>query len=221
MINKVLVVEDHESVNVSLQRTLTELGIVEVDHAYYCDEAHRKVNVALQRGQSYDLLITDLSFDDDGSEQKITDGESLIPAVRNVQPDLKIIVFSAKNNPAVIKKLIEKHAIDGYVLKGRNDAKELLTAITEVSRNQLYFPRSFQQMMKQNNAFDFTDFDLAIIRLLAEGVPQKDIPAHLQKNNFRPSSLSSVEKRLNKMREELNCTKNEQLIASCKDIGIL
>ncbi|WP_143305143.1 DNA-binding response regulator [Chitinophaga vietnamensis] len=217
MISKVLVAEDHEIVNVSLQRTLEGLGIVEIDHAYYCDDALKKVQVALQRGRSYDLLITDLCFDDDGSAQQITDGSSLIAAVRKVQPDLKIIVFSVKCDASVI----EKHHVDGYVLKARNDAKDLLKAIEAVSKNQSYFPRSLRQMIRQKNAYDFTPCDLAIITLLAEGVAQKDIPAHLQKDNIRPSSLSSVEKRLNKMREELNCSKNEQLIIACKEIGIL
>jgi two-component system capsular synthesis response regulator RcsB len=50
---------------------------------------------------------------------------------------------------------------------------------------------------------------------------QKEIPAYLQENNIRPSGLSSIEKRLNLMKEVLDFSKNEQLVAYCKDFGII
>jgi two-component system capsular synthesis response regulator RcsB len=43
----------------------------------------------------------------------------------------------------------------------------------------------------------------------------------LQENQIKPSGLSSLEKRLNHIREVLNFSNNEQLIAYCKDMGIV
>jgi hypothetical protein len=57
--------------------------------------------------------------------------------------------------------------------------------------------------------------------LLSNGVLQKDIPNHLQEKKIKPSGLSSVEKRLNYMKEVLSFKNNEQLIAFCKDIGVI
>jgi two-component system capsular synthesis response regulator RcsB len=56
---------------------------------------------------------------------------------------------------------------------------------------------------------------------LSKGMLQKDIPGYLLKHQIKPYGLSSVEKRLNYMKEALNFTKNEQLVAFCKDIGVI
>lgn len=221
MIRKVLIAEDHESVNISLQKTLEELGITEVDYVYYCDDAFAKIQLNKQLHQTYDLLITDLSFEDDGRMQKITDGKSLIEAARTIQPDLRILVFSANREATTIEILDKTLEVDGFVRKARNDAKELREAINKIANNQRHFPRHLLDLVKQKNAHDFTSFDITIISLLAQGVLQKDIPVYLQRKNIKPAGLSSVEKRLNLIRETFDFSKNEQLVAYCKDMGII
>jgi DNA-binding NarL/FixJ family response regulator len=221
MIKRVLIAEDHESANISVQKTLEGLDIVNIDYVYYCDDALDKIRKTNRTDRSYDLLITDLYFEEDHRVQKVTGGMALIHAVKQEQPDLKIIVFSAENKAAVIEMLIDQYGIDGYVRKARNDAKELKQAIEQVSRNQQYFPRHVMQMLKQKNAYEFSEFDITIISLLASGVRQKDIPSYLQQHQIKPSGLSSVEKRLNQMKEVLEFSQNEQLIAFCKDMGII
>lgn len=221
MITKVLIAEDQESANISVQKTLEELGITNIDYAFYCDDALDKIARAAKSDQSFDLLITDLHFEPDYRVQTIIGGADLITAVRQIQPDLKILVFSAENKPATIEILFEQLSIDGYVRKARNDAKELKQAIGQISQHQRYFPRHVMQLIKHKNTYEFTEFDITIISLLAQGMLQKDIPAYLQKNQIRPSGLSSIEKRLNYMKETLDFSKNEQLVAFCKDMGII
>ena len=63
MIKKVLIAEDHESANISVQKTLDEMGILDPDYVYYCDDALVRVQKAMEAGEPYDLLITDLYFD--------------------------------------------------------------------------------------------------------------------------------------------------------------
>jgi hypothetical protein len=110
---------------------------------------------------------------------------------------------------------------DGYVRKARNDAKELREAIEKIANNQRHFPRYLMDLVKRKNAHDFTRFDIAVISLLAQGTLQKDIPAQLQKNGIKPSGLSSIEKRLNLMKEIFDFSKNEQLVIYCKDMGVI
>jgi|SRR5882724_2268890 len=221
MIKKVLIAEDHESANISVQKTLEEMGIVHADYVYYCDDALVRIQKGNQDGQPYDLLITDLYFDKDHLIQKIDGGTALIAAAREIQPDLLVLVFSAEGKAAIIETLFSAQNIDGYVRKGRNDAKELKVAIGQIAQNQPYFPRHWVQLLKQKNVHDFTRFDITIISLLSGGMRQKDIPAYLQQNKIRPSGLSSVEKRLSYMREVLNFSNNERLVAYCKDMGIV
>jgi two-component system capsular synthesis response regulator RcsB len=221
MIKKVLIAEDHQSANLSLQKTLEELGINDLDYVYYCDDALIKIRKAVHTNQPYDLLITDLGFDDNGEKQQLTGGEALIAAARAVQPHLTILVFSAENKPAVIDHLYNKLEIDGYVRKARNDIKELKTAIGCIANNQRYYPRPIAELVKQKNAHEFTKLDITIIALMIDGKKLQEIPDLLKSNNLQPSSLSSVEKRLNHIKEVLDFSSNEQLVAHCVKMGIV
>jgi two-component system capsular synthesis response regulator RcsB len=221
MIDKVIIAEDHESSNLSVQKTMEELGIPQIDYVYYCDDALNKIKSAKQNGQPYDLLITDLYFEDDGSSQKIAGGIDLIKSVRELQPEIMILIFSAEHRPATIDMLFKNYEVDAYVRKARHDARELKTAMESLSKGQPYYPRSLAQLVKQSNSYEFTDFDMTIIRLLAQGYQQKEIPDYLRQRAIKPSSLSIVEKRLKQIRDELDFTKNEQVVLFCKDAGIL
>lgn len=221
MIHKVLIAEDHESANISIQRTLEELNITQVDYVYYCDDALHKITNGKQKNQPYDLLITDLSFEEDQQVQQIKSGTELIRAVREVQPDIKVLVFSADSKAATIETLFQQHQIDGYVRKARNDAKDLKAALSNLSNNQTYYPRHLVKLVNQKNSHEFTEYDITVISLLAQGVRQKQIPEFLAQKQIKPTGLSTVEKRLNHIREMLEFNNNEQLIAFCKDMGII
>ena len=221
MFKKVLIAEDHEMTNISVRRTLEELGITDAKYVYYCDHAYTWLRNAERSGEPYDLLITDIYFEEDDFTQRLTDGPALIEAARAAQPDLKVIVFSAESRPAVINSLFKTLQVDGYVRKARRDAQHLKEAIDAIANGMTYLPPDIKRAVKSNNAYEFSNFDVTIIKLLAEGTLQKDIPAFLKQQNIKPSGLSSVEKRLNQMKEALEFSKNEQLIAHCKDMGII
>lgn len=221
MILKVLIAEDHESANISVRKTLEELGITQVDHVYYCDDALQKINNSKAKNQPYDLLITDLFFEEDQQVQQITGGAELINAARQAQPELKVLVFSAESKAAVIEMLFSQQQIDGYVRKARHDSQELKSALTNLSNNQRYYPRHLAKLVNQMNSHQFTEYDIRIITLLADGTHIYKIPSILEQDKIRPSGLSSVEKRLKLIREVLGFLKNEQLVAFCKDRGII
>jgi two-component sensor histidine kinase len=71
------------------------------------------------------------------------------------------------------------------------------------------------------NRHDFTSYDLTLIKLLSQGVAQKDLSKILESKNMRPSALSSIEKRLNIIKLAYNLSGNAQLIALCKDMGLI
>ncbi|MGF1924231.1 MAG: response regulator, partial [Bacteroidia bacterium] len=180
-----------------------------------------RVRKGIKDDQPYDLLITDLSFEEDHRKQQLCDGAELIVAVKAEQPQLKVIVFSGESKTAAIDALFKELNIDGYVRKARHDAKELKLAIETIYNNKKYLSADLRQAVKEKNSYEFSEFDVTIISLLTNGTPQKDIPIYLRKNSIKPAGLSSVEKRLNLMKETLGFSKNEQLIAFCKDLGII
>lgn len=215
MIDKVIIAEDQESSNLSVQKTMEELRITQSDYVYYCDDALNRIKMASQAGLPYDVLITDLYFEDDGTLQTIADGFELIRAAREVQPGIRILVFSAEPKPAKIKSLYDDYQIDGFVRKARHDVRELKAAFEVMSKGRQYYPRALAQVIKQSKTYEFTDFDVNIIRLLSQGNQQKEIAGHLNR------SLSTIEKSLKKIRDEFGFSKNEQLVLWCKEKGLL
>lgn len=221
MIQKVLIAEDHESASISVRITLEALGINNTLFVYYCDDALSQLRRAVAGSEPFDLLITDLFFEPDHREQGLSGGTALIEAARSLQPHLKILVFSAEARPDIINNLFDREGIDGYVRKARGDAHDLQNAITRIEQNRKYKPIGLRQAIQQKNAHDFTEFDIAIVRLLFQGKKQFELPALLEALQIRPSSLSSIEKRLNLMKQSLNFSKNEQLVVFCRDMGLI
>jgi two-component system capsular synthesis response regulator RcsB len=217
MFQKVLIAEDFPSVNYSVQRTLEELGIAHniKNHVYYCDHAFSRIQKALNENEPYELLITDLSFEDDATQQKISDGISLIKAVRTLQPNLKVLVFSIENRFSVAQKLFTELNLDGYVPKGRGDSQDLQLAIEDIYKDKRHLSKNLKKVPEDEITYQFTPRDITIITQILEGATQKEISEYLEKNNITPSGLSSIEKRLNTIRRDLNFNNNQQLIAYC------
>jgi two-component system, NarL family, captular synthesis response regulator RcsB len=221
MFKKILIAEDQEMGSFSVQKTLEDLNIPNVDYVYYCDDALAKVKKSIREDNLYDLLITDLSFEEDHIKQNIKGGKELIQKVRELQPSLKVIVFSGEHKSGIIDSLFKDYQINGYVRKARNDSKELKKSIASVFINENYLSSDLKQEVKKFNSYEFSAYDITLVSLLSKGILQKNIPVHLQEKDIKPNSLSSVEKKLNSLKEDLEVTSNEQLVAFCKDIGII
>ncbi|HAO08518.1 MAG TPA: DNA-binding response regulator [Chryseobacterium sp.] len=219
MFKKVLIAEDHEVRNLGVVNALTELQIPHFDFVNYCDDALQKIKAAAT-ADSYDLLITDLSFDEDHIEQKVNSGQQLIEEVRKIQPNLKVIAFSIEKKPKIIDDLFKIHNINGFVSKGRNDGKDLRSTIKKVFSGETVIPQEILNSIR-NTSFEFTEYDVTLIELLAKGWKQGDIEKYFKENKITPDSKSAIEKRLNDLRYELGAKNNIELVVMCKDIGII
>lgn len=219
MFTKVLIAEDYESSNISVQRALDDLNIPNPKYVSYCDDAINWIKKGIEENNPFELMITDLSFEEDHRQQKIKTGQQLIDAARTLLPDLKIIIFSVNKKMSIIDNLFQKQLINGYVRKGREDVKDLKKALKTVYNNEKYL--TYDMLGKEKNAFEFSEYDILIISLLADGIFLKDIPKHLKDKDYKRSSMSAVEKRLKDIKVSLNINTTEQLIAFSKDFGII
>jgi DNA-binding NarL/FixJ family response regulator len=221
MFQKVLIAEDQQSIGISARQTVQALHIGVCDFVYYCDDAMTRIRNEKRAGQPYELLITDLSFEPGDREQRLRSGDELIAAAMQEQPGLKVLVFSVEKKPLVIKKLLDELNIDGYVSKGRKDVVELGQAIEVIAKNGRYTPDWLRRSVNQANLHEFNDFDRAVIRLLIEGKQKRELPFYLEKQGITPTSLSSVEKRLNQIRNAYDFKTDIQLLAFCLEAGVI
>lgn len=220
MFGKVLIAEDHESSNFSVRKVLEELKIPNFDQVFYCDDAFKYIKKAL-KSEPYEMLITDLSFEEDDKKQLIKNGRELIKCCREIAPELKIIVFSAEHRLGVIDLLFKELKINAFVRKARSDSQELKKAVEAVYKDQTYVSHNLKLPVKSANTLEISNYDIILLNLLSEGVLQKNIPKKLQEQDIYPNSLSSVEKRINMMKLNFAAKNTEELIAFSKNMGII
>ena len=221
MFQKVLAAEDFESASISVQKSLTDLNIAEKSFVHYCDEALALLKESIDDQSPFDLLITDLSFEEDFSKQNLNTGKELIIEARKLQPDLKILVFSGEKRPQIIKELFNDLEINGFVSKGRMDVKNLKTAISTIFDNRKYISSENLINLRKTDTIELTALEFSILQLLSEGILQKEMTEVLKSRDLKPNSLSSIEKTLNQLKETFSARNNEHLIAISKDLGVL
>lgn len=221
MFKKVLVAEDMDSINHAVAFVLKDLKIAQVDHAQYCDKAWLLAKKAIQEGKPYDLLICDLSFKPDYREEKLTSGKELIAALKLEDPQLKVIVNSIEDHPQTVRELWASGNIDAYVCKDRSGLKELKEAILNLNEGQNYNSPSIEKILNQNNVLTLNDFEINIVKYLANGFTQDEIQRELKDKNIRPSSKSAIEKRLKELRDEFRANTNPHLISIMKDLQLI
>lgn len=221
MFKKVLVSDDLGSINMGVLSNINSLGIEEVQEVQYCDDAYLKIKKAILDKAPFDLLITDLSFKADHREQRFPTGEDLIKAVRQEFPQLKIIVYSVEDRLQKVRMIMQNFEVDAYVCKGRKGLDELLQAMEAVRKNDTYLSPQVAYALSDKLDLEVDDYDIELVRLLASGMSQDEISAHFRTTNTTPSSLSSIEKRLNKLRIQFKANNAIHLVAIVKDMGLI
>lgn len=124
-LSRVLLADDHAIVREGLKMLLSTIeGIAVVGEAADGDTVER-----LLKEIKTDLLILDLGMPGVG-------GFQFIRSIRNVWPDLKILIMTANLEPRSVRASIDAGA-DGYLTKS-GDASELMAAIEAMRHDQPY-----------------------------------------------------------------------------------
>ncbi|WP_016990234.1 DUF5932 domain-containing protein [Flavobacterium sp. ACAM 123] len=222
MFTKVLIADDIDFNDVGAAQILKELDVPEIQYAKYCDEALLKIKKAHIDATPFELLISDLSFKEDHQVNKLNSGEELIAAVKQLFPNIKIIVFSIENRAHRIKLLFDELNIDGYVLKGRNTIYDLKRAIQKAYNNE---PENISpellSLLQDKTTSEIDNYDVQLIRHLSLGLSQEKMETVLKQEGISPNSISSIEKRVNKLKIYFKANNTVHLIAIAKDLGII
>ncbi|AZQ59781.1 response regulator transcription factor [Maribacter sp. MJ134] len=212
MFKKIILAEDFQGENQGIAEALREkLAIEDLQNELYCDKAFTRLKVALKNNAPYELLITDLFFEEDHVPRKLTSGSELIKAARALQPNLKIIVHSMENNPLHINTLFKEQKINGYVSKGRKGMLELINAIKEVYHNRTYVSPQLN-LTAASNIVELDDFDRAILKELAKGLTKKEVSDKFKKENRTPNSESTIDKRISRLYDEFEAKNTTNLL---------
>jgi len=221
MFKKVIVADDLISINLGIHNVLKTLKIGEVVSVQYCDDAYLKIKKSYQEQDPFDLLITDLSFKKDHRDQNYPSGEALVEALHQEFPDLKIIVYTIEDRIQRARKLVRQYGVKAYVCKGRKGLEELTEALNLVYKDQLYLSEQVAPALSKKSSLEVDDFDILIMKYLSDGLTQDQISQQLKDDNITPNSLSTIEKRLNKLRIQFKANNVIHLVAIVKDLGLI
>jgi DNA-binding NarL/FixJ family response regulator len=221
MFQKVLISDDLSSINKGVLAVLEALGIQEIKQVQYCDDAYLQIKSAIANDTPFDLFITDLSFKTDHREATYPSGESLIMQLFKESIEIKTIVYSIEDKFQRVRTLVNKNGTDAYVCKGRNGLLELSAAIESVMQGNLYLSPQVQNAITRRSPLQITDYDIELMRQLSLGKSKEQVSFWFKNNNITPSSLSSVEKRQNKLLIAFKAHNAVHLIGIVKDLGLI
>lgn len=221
MFSKVLIADDLGSINQGVTSVLKSLKINNTTQVQYCDDAYLQIKKGLKEQEPFELLITDLSFKIDYRSQKLTSGDALIDCISKEHSELPIIVYSVEDRLQRVKRILATKNVVGYVNKGRKGLNELTEAIKFAQKSNTYVSPELKDALEANNHLDFSDYDIAILSRLADGLSQTEISKDFNKLNIKPASLSALEKRLSILKIEFKVNNSIHLIAVAKDLGLI
>jgi two-component system capsular synthesis response regulator RcsB len=222
MFHKVLVAEDLDSISITVGQVLKELSVSKIHHSKYCDDALLKIKKAQLENVPYELLISDLSFKADSRKTKLKSGEELIEAVKQIQPNIKIVVFSIEDKSFRIKSLFNNLGINAYVSKGRESIPELKKAIQDIfSGDTKIISPELSNILVNKALIEIEMYDIDILKLLSLGYTLDEISCSFKTKGIIPNGTSSIEKRINKLKTYFNASNNAHLMAITKDLGLV
>ncbi|HTL83191.1 MAG TPA: response regulator transcription factor, partial [Bacteroidia bacterium] len=109
--------------------------------------------LAFIKGTPIDILITDISMAE-------MNGTELTKQVKKNYPDIKVLVVTMFNDPAIINEILMAEA-EGYILKNTGKA-ELVQALTQIADNGTFYSREIMEIMVKARMKRKTTSDLTI-----------------------------------------------------------
>ncbi len=131
----------------------------------------------LEKNSAPDLILMDLQMPD-------VDGKEALEIIRTKYGQLKVIIVSMYNNPAIVKSLITSGA-NGYLLKNA-DSAEFALAIRKVLEGGRYFSSEITEGLANVQATQtpiladvLSERELEVVRLVAAGKSNQQIADQL------------------------------------------
>lgn len=218
----ILVVDDHQLIIDGIISSLSASDAYQVSSTNSCDDALRRIKQQMH-SEPFDILFTDLSFDNTPQSADLDGGESLIKAVKALEIDIKIGVISGHTETNRVYNVISNLQPDAYILKSHTGAEELDFAIKKMLHNERFYTYEIHQKILKRNIVQI-QMDEVAVQIL------KELPKHPKISNLEGIitkesggflKLRSIENKLANLRIDLNANNNTDLVLKAKELGII
>lgn len=195
---KILIVDDHQILIDGIEAMLQDVDNFEVVNKLL----DGKLALSYLAHNRVDILLTDLYM------PKMT-GIELTQKVKKDFPDVKVLALSVSYDVSIVHDLMDA-GISGFILKtiGRG---ELIEAINEISKGNIYFSREVSNEILRSLAnrndleeetYRLTDREIEILKLIAQEFSNADIAKQLyisertvethRKNIYRKTNTKTI-----------------------------
>lgn len=204
---RILLVEDHKLVRQAWKNLLlTQENFKIVGEAETGAEA-----LDFVRKTSTDIILLDINL-------KGENGSAIIPTLCNILPHPKIIIVSMNSDYSFVKNMFGM-GVMGYITKNAS-LEDMLTGIIEVNHGRKYLSQDLKQVfagqaLEENEKVIITIKEIEIIRLIANGLSNKDIATRLG------ISEKTVEGRKTSIYKKLQIKNNVGLLKYATENGLV
>tara|TARA_B110001469_G_scaffold37235_1_gene37193 strand:+ start:5057 stop:5734 length:678 start_codon:yes stop_codon:yes gene_type:complete len=219
---RILIVDDHQLVILGILYSLTKIGNFDVITTNTCDDALELI-LKHQNNHPFQIVLTDLSFDNGTKATKLDGGEALIKAIKNQNIAIKIGVITGHVETNRIYNVIQNLNPDAYLIKSKCGVTELGFAIEKMRANDFYYSHEVHQKIMRRNILQIQMDEVAIqvLKELPNHTKISNLEGVILKNDGSVIKLRSIETKLSNLRADLNANNNTDLILKAKELGII
>lgn len=190
---KILLVDDQAILMDGIANLLSKSAYEVVEKAHSVDEALKYFNET-----EFDILIADYNIIDDN-------GLILIRKVKQIYPNLKIIVLSMHDETHLVEEIL-KDKINGQVID-KNAHHDLVEALNQIEKGKIQINKKINNIinhaLKQGEeSIKLTEKEDAVLKLIAINYTKKEIGHELSlsdrsvntlcRNLFKKTKTSSI-----------------------------
>jgi DNA-binding NarL/FixJ family response regulator len=219
---RVIVVDDHQLMLEGICNALGKFPIYDVTCLNTCDKAYATVKEA-EETNPYDILFTDLSFDNKTKETVLDGGESLIGQIQRDGIKIKTGVISGHTETNRIFNVINNLNPDAYILKGHCTGEELNFAIQQMLKGIPFYTHEVHQKILKRNVVQIQMDDIAIqiLKELPKQSKISNLEGMISKGDGNFLKMRAIENKLANLRIDLNAKNNTDLVVKAIELGII
>ncbi|EJL69614.1 response regulator transcription factor [Chryseobacterium populi] len=185
MIKNILIADDHDVVLAGTTMILeSRIPDILIDQAQDYPEALDKIS-----RRKYDLVILDINMPESKNKKMISE-------IKETDPDIKILVFSAYEEEIAIQYI--KEGANGYINK-LSKVDEISEAVKKMFSDGYYYPSNIAIKLLQRSPLDsiksLSEREYEIFTLITRGFGNLEISNTL---NIQMPTISTYKKRIHK-----------------------
>ena len=219
---RILIADDHQLVIQGILCSLKEVGDFDVVTTDNCDDAFQLIK-SNQNTNPFQLLFTDLSFDNATEDSNLDGGEELIKAIKNNEFDIKIAVITGHTETNRLYNVISNLNPNAYLLKSKCDATEIGFAVQKMLANDYYYTHEIHEKIMRRTIIQIQMDDVAIqiLKELPNYPKIANLEGVIKKGDGSFVKLRTIETKLSNLRADLNANNNTDLVLKAKELGLI